>query len=211
LNRARKYYLYKLIVDNGGAPCVKNGLLSLAICKPAIRRTAEKGDIIIGFAANSVYPDNRVIYIAQVTKKLDGKKYYSQHYADRPDCIYLWNSGNFSYRRRAKYHSKRDLMHDLGRPLKFPSAQVLLSRKFRYFGEKGCRSFHGRFPHIGAKIRSLARGHRAINLPDDLWRELARFSSQLLKRKSGYSRTPVPNVRSTACLRTDGGSIECQR
>jgi hypothetical protein len=211
LNRARKYYLYKLIVDNGGAPCVRNGLLSLAVCKPAIRRTAERGNIIIGFAANRLYHDNCVIYIAQVTKKLDGRKYYSQYYADRPDCIYLWDGCNFRYRRSAKYHSKEDLVHDLGRPPKYPSAQILLSRKFRYFGEKGCRSFHSKYPHIAAKIRSLAKGHRVVTLADDLRSELTRFSSQLWKRKSECSHTPVPNVRSTTCLRVDGGSIECQR
>jgi hypothetical protein len=31
---------YKLTADNGGAPCVRYGLLSLAICKPMIRKTA---------------------------------------------------------------------------------------------------------------------------------------------------------------------------
>lgn len=32
-----KIYFYKLTADNGGAPCVQDGLLSLAICKPMIR------------------------------------------------------------------------------------------------------------------------------------------------------------------------------
>jgi hypothetical protein len=31
-----RIYFYKLTADNGGAPCVEDGLLSLAICKPAI-------------------------------------------------------------------------------------------------------------------------------------------------------------------------------
>jgi len=45
-------YFYKLTVDDGGAPCAERGLLSLAICKPMIRRTAQKGDLIFGFAGN---------------------------------------------------------------------------------------------------------------------------------------------------------------
>jgi Nucleotide modification associated domain 2 len=45
-------YFYKLTADNGGAPCVRHGLLSLAICKPMIRKTAEEGDLTFGFAAN---------------------------------------------------------------------------------------------------------------------------------------------------------------
>jgi len=36
-----KIYFYKLTCDDGGAPCVQDGLLSLAICKPMIRSTAE--------------------------------------------------------------------------------------------------------------------------------------------------------------------------
>jgi Nucleotide modification associated domain 2 len=42
-------YFYKLTADNGGAPCVRHGLLSLAICKPMIRKTAEEGDLTFGF------------------------------------------------------------------------------------------------------------------------------------------------------------------
>jgi len=137
MRRVRKFYIYKMTVDDGGAPCIRSNLLSLAICKPAIRRTAEQGDIIVGFAASSLHPDNRVIYIAEVKKKLSGKNYYSHgKYADRPDRIYLWDGHNFKYRRNAKYHSKENLSHDLGKRPKYQSAYVLLSRKFRYFGYK---------------------------------------------------------------------------
>ncbi|MFM8479413.1 MAG: hypothetical protein ACKOEO_26795 [Planctomycetaceae bacterium] len=45
----QKVYVYKIVVDNGGAPCVHDRLLSLAICKPAIRRTAQAGDLIFAF------------------------------------------------------------------------------------------------------------------------------------------------------------------
>jgi hypothetical protein len=212
MERAQRFCLYKMTVDNGGAPCVRAGLLTLAICKPAIRRTAKEGDTIIGFAANRLYAHNSVIYIARVTKKLDGRIYYSQlQFSNRPDCIYRWDGRSFSYKRDAKYHSKEDLTHDLGRPFKYPNAQVLLSRRFRYFGKGGCRKFDDKYPHIASKIRSLAQGHRVINLPDDLWGELQKFASALWKRKSAYSHTLVPTVRSTICLRNDGGAIECHR
>ena len=52
-------YFYKLTADNGGAPCVRYGLLSLAICKPMIRKTAKEGDLVFGFAANSLHRYNR--------------------------------------------------------------------------------------------------------------------------------------------------------
>ncbi len=206
-----KFYLYKTTVDNGGAPCVKDGLLTVAICKPAIRRTAEKGDIIIGFAATSLYPDNRVVYIAKVTKKLNGREYYSQQqYAKRADSIYRWDGRKFNYRRNAKYHGKEDLSHDLGKGPKYRSAEVVLSREFRYFGKKGRRNLHDMYPRIASVIRSLARGHRVINARPHLLRELMNFASKLWKCRSTYSSTPTAHAHSTTCLRGDGGSIQCQ-
>lgn len=71
-----RIYYYKLTADNGGAPCVQEGLLSLAICKPMIRSTAECCDLIFGFAANSLAPNNRLIYIARVTDKNRNGAYY---------------------------------------------------------------------------------------------------------------------------------------
>jgi Nucleotide modification associated domain 2 len=73
-----KIYFYKLTTDNGGAPCVQNDLLSLAICKPMMRKTAteEGGDLIFGFAANSLHRNNPLIYVARVTKKLCTGEYF---------------------------------------------------------------------------------------------------------------------------------------
>ena len=53
-NRERipKFYLYKMTVDNGSAPCVQDGVLTLAICKQTIRRVAPEGSVIIAFAGD---------------------------------------------------------------------------------------------------------------------------------------------------------------
>ena len=80
-------YVYKVVVDNGGAPCVAAGLLSLAICKPKIRKTCTKGSLVFGFGGKQY--DERLIYIARVTAKLESDAYYREReYARRPDCIY---------------------------------------------------------------------------------------------------------------------------
>ena len=60
-----KVYIYKMTVDDGGAPCVSDGILSLAICKPAIRSTAKHENIILGFAGNRLYENNCLIYAAR--------------------------------------------------------------------------------------------------------------------------------------------------
>lgn len=75
--RGQRCYVYKVVVDNGGAPCVYYKKLSLAICKPAIRRTAHVGDLIFGFGGNTDTPANRLVYIAEITNKsTDGNYYY---------------------------------------------------------------------------------------------------------------------------------------
>src|SRR5688500_181495 len=80
-------YVYKVVVDNGGAPCVSAGVLSLAICKPKIRKTARKGSLIFGFGGKEY--QERLIYVARVTEKLEGEDYYrNRKYARRPDSIY---------------------------------------------------------------------------------------------------------------------------
>ena len=66
-------YVYKIVVDSGGAPCVSRGLLSLAICKPKIRKTAGKNSFVFGFGGKEY--EERLIYIARVTGRL-GKGAY---------------------------------------------------------------------------------------------------------------------------------------
>jgi hypothetical protein len=40
---------YILETDNGMAPCIDGGLVTLATCKPIIRRSARPGDWVLGF------------------------------------------------------------------------------------------------------------------------------------------------------------------
>ena len=122
-------YFYKLTADSGGAPCVQQGMLSLAICKPMIRKTAKEGDLIFGFAANSLHSDNRIIYLARVTKKLrDGEYYKNSRYSRRKDCIYQLSGTRFVWKKNSAYHGPESVHHDLGRHPGYPRANVLLSR-----------------------------------------------------------------------------------
>ena len=128
-------YFYKLTADAGAAPCIDGGLLSLAICKPMIRSSATEGDLIVGFAANSLHRDNRLIYAARVTRILRNGEYYKNKcHAGRGDCIYRFRSGHFVWRSDALHHGPKDLAHDLGNFPDYPRANVILSTDFRYFG-----------------------------------------------------------------------------
>jgi hypothetical protein len=192
-----KVYIYKMIVDAGGAPCVSKGILSLAICKPAIRSTAKRGSIILGFAANSLYRKNCVVYVARVTRKLDGRKYFSKsRYAARPDCIYRWDGHCFEWKSDARFHSPSDLAHDLGRAPGYKRANVLLSERtenFRYFGAKCPVDYKREYRHLKSLIEGLGRGHR-VNFGSELREELRRFIQNLWETPSAYRETVVPDM-----------------
>lgn len=161
-------YFYKLTADSGAAPCVDGGdVLSLAICKPMIRGSAVVGDLIFGFAASSLHSDNRLIYVARVTRTVHNGGYYkSGEFAERGDRIYKFQSGHFVRRRGALHHDRpNDLVHDLGKKPKYPRANVLLSTDFRYFGKDGGDEYKSKFPAVRDAVKNLGIGHRVLHAP----------------------------------------------
>jgi hypothetical protein len=204
-----KYYFYKLTHDNGGAPCIEDDLLSLAICKPMIRRTADEHDIIIGFAANSLHADNRVIYVAKVWKRLrEGEYFKNPEYRNRADCIYSYRGSNYHVRSNARYHgSVRDLHHDLGKPPNYTRANVLLSKDFCYFGAAGSAAYKYKLPAVTDSIRRLKRGHR-VSHSTKLLEELERLAETFCSLRGAQiagaaSEKPSRGV----CLRGSGCGI----
>src|SRR5258708_3774762 len=117
-----KVYFYKVTVDDGIAPCPQDGLLTLGVCKPAIRRTAQAGDYLVGIGSNDWYPD-KLIYIARTDEPIFGPDYYRRNGSHwrRHDCIYEHLSG-------ASYH----WLNPGGRPVHDPSPiPHQINRNFR--------------------------------------------------------------------------------
>lgn len=185
-----RLYVYKLTSDTGAAPCVCDGLLSLAICKPRIRASARVGDLLFGFAANSLHADNRLIYMARVTEALpDGAYYVEDRFRARPDCIYQRQGRAFVRRGDARYHLRpHDLEHDLGPAPAYPLARVLVSSDFRYFGAGGTAGYKLVAPRLKKTIESLTQGHR-VNHGAELRDELLRLWEQ---RPANAPATPPP-------------------
>lgn len=183
-----KIYFYKLTVDDGGAPCVENKLLSLAICKPSIRRTSGKDDTIIGFAANSLHSDNRLIYVAKVTEKLENGDYYrKREYSERADCIYQWRDGQFVRKANALYHgAEGNLQRDLGMHPEYANAKTLLSKNFCYFGAAGSNAYKKEFPLVAKALLALGQGHR-VNHDAKLLAEL----EELTRNNCGLNRARI--------------------
>lgn len=183
-----QFFFYKLTSDDGGAPCVERGLLSLAICKPMIRCSAKVGDVIFGFAADSVDRGNRLIYIAKVTTKLPNGEYYRDAaYSNRGDCIYAWRGGTYVFRRAGRFHGPEHLAHDLGTPPDYERGAVLLSRDFRYFGAAPAGSYKDRYPALARAVGCQKQGHR-VHLSEKLLAELKQLQDETWQR---YPRRKV--------------------
>lgn len=152
-------FLYKMTHDTGFAPNTQNNVLTLATCKPKIRKTAQCGDWVFGFGSKTLgaSTDGKLIYAAQITDVLPMAVYGSHHFfqykipsAQNPvgDNIYYCQNGIWQQRPYSP-HTLEDMAHDLS------GQNVLISKKFLYFGCKpaDCPSFIHERP---------CRGHKKI-------------------------------------------------
>ena len=202
-------FIYKLTTDNGGAPCIKNDLLSLCICKPRIRKSAKKGDWIIGMGGKSV-PDleGRLIYIAEVTDVIENGGYYkTDRYSKRPDCIYQCKDGEYRCKENSSYHSEEDLSHDVGTAPDYNRAVCLISNKFVYFGHNPKPSIEG----IQDIYNELPRDF-IVNHDENTRVKLSEFICSIVE-KFGYGKHGEPTHRDTSrkCNVEDGGLMQCSK
>ncbi len=199
----RRTFLYKLTSDRGGAPCAvepapgQPALLTLAICKPAIRRTAQPGDRILGITSRALaqsdgYPLGAVIYAAIVGERVDAREYFCQEspFTHRPDCIYEFHQqlGRASHRGLSALHQdERHQLRDLGRYPMYKNGHVLLSGDFRYFGAAAI-TIPSRLALLTMTAETLGQGHRVFCHGEEesreadalfrlLWKQSTRFTS----------------------------------
>jgi hypothetical protein len=93
-----RLWRYVMVTDNGGAPNYDAPYPTLAICKPMIRKGAEVGDMIMGFAGSIMAPGNPncVLWAGVISEKLTFESYWSDlrfrskrpGVSRRPDNIY---------------------------------------------------------------------------------------------------------------------------
>ena len=188
-----------MIVDNGGAPCVQDGLLSLAICKPQIRSTIDTNDFIIGFGSNVL--DNKLIYIAEVTNKLLDGEYYKQEKYYRDDCLYSFDGQQYSRREDKKYHISNNTPNDEGNNI------VLLSNNYRYFGKKSSNDYKNKYPILTKIINSLKQGHR-LNHNTELFKELSQLIDEKFSQKQLNILQPLNYNKSLNCSSIEE-TLEC--
>lgn len=114
--RMPKIYRYILTHDYGVAPCPQGGRITLATCKPVIRRCASVGDWVIGFRPGSM-ERGLVLWAGRVAEKMTHGEYQRRH-PERLDAVYT-ESPNGSYRRLVKdYHpTASEMARDLSAPV----------------------------------------------------------------------------------------------
>jgi len=201
-------YVYKMVTDNGGAPCVHRGMLSLAICKPKIRKTAKRGALVFGFGGRRL--GGRLIYVAKVTEKpCVGDYYRKKRFHGRPDCIYRKRKVDNKPKpiKDAKFHYQSDESgKDVGRD--FKKAYVLLSTDFRYFGKAGTTDYSEQYKALSKMLSRLTQGHRR-NHNKKVREELCQLKMKLWKNfpRSKIGK-PSDRDKSRRC-NADTPSVRC--
>ncbi len=201
-----KTYIYKLTSDRGGAPCApppvagQSPLLTLSICKPAIRRTAQVGNRLLGLTSRALvnregYPACAVIYAARVSGAIDFGGYYlaGSRFAGRPDCVYALDAetGALRHAGRTRLHAETAYLdRDVGREPQFRNARTLLCEEFRYFGAEAV-VIPARLPLLQQMAESLGQGHRVFSESDPESRELDALFRLLWKRETRFTPARV--------------------
>ncbi|MBM0123451.1 hypothetical protein IMY96_01740 [Pimelobacter simplex] len=174
-------FSYVVASDTGFAPNPFHGFLTLACCKPLIRRQGSVGDIVVGLSSRSA----RVVYAARVEHVISFEEFWAdpRYESRRPvptsarvvdrtgDNIYEPLDGAFRQLHSAHSHAdgtenSSSKQHDLG------GQQVLVCDRFAYWGGTG--------PSLPEEVGFLAvgRGHRS-RFSDDQIAAVARwFSNQ---------------------------------
>ncbi len=195
-----KLYVYVMTNDDGTAPCIDNGLLTLSCCKPKIRHNARENDWIMGLAGvglakkakiDEIEMVGKIVYIAQVTKKTDWKAYGDNaEYRGRADNAYFWDKKGQKFKRKLRFHDDEDMKKDVKEP-------VLISEPthFRYFG-KNAKSFPERYAHIREERIRHSKGltsHTVYPKPEFDENSVRGFIESMVK-------TGEPDVQDSPCL-----------
>lgn len=176
-----RVFSYVVVHDSGFAPNPFHGLLTLACCKPKIRRNAGVGDIIVGLSSRC----ERIVYAARVDEVIGFEEYWadpryrerrpkpeSARIVDRAgDNIYEPIAGG--YRQLPSTHSHPDWTEnpytkqtDLG------GQRILICERFTYWGGSG--------PALPEELEflTIGRSHRS-RFSEEQVETVARYFSTL--------------------------------
>ena len=111
-----RIFRYIHVHDAGMAPCYDDGMITLATCKPEIRKSAVPGDWVIGFMPR---PHDRGLatWAGKIASSLPHGEYQRQHRA-RCDAVYRERPDGTTERLRPEYHpTVEEMDRDLSGPV----------------------------------------------------------------------------------------------
>lgn len=135
-------FSYVIVEDTGFAPNPFGGFLTLACCKPAIRRVARKGDYIIGTGSAQTVGTTRLIYAAEIFDVVSMEDYgeLSKYQVKRPtDSGPWWGPlGDSIYEKvDGRWIMRKNISHASGEKTRDLSGKhVLICKRFWYFGDE---------------------------------------------------------------------------
>jgi hypothetical protein len=140
-----RLFSYKMTNDSGFAPNPFFGVLTMATCKPGMRKSKRRGDWIAGFTSKQLCGDEvgeeRLVFLMQVTDKIPISNYFfhpkfQNKIPDLSHSKFVYQAGDNIYkpvargfiqlenRNHTSKHQERDLSGEF----------VLVSDQFYYFG-----------------------------------------------------------------------------
>jgi len=151
-----RHYIYRIDHDEGYAPNVDFGICTLCDCKKtSVEKWAQRCSWVIGVGGNNTGKPDKLIYAMEVEKVLPFFKFRS------------------TYVRKSTYLQAKRIK---------PTANVLLSRKFHYFGDKAID-----FPNDLQHIIIAGRGCRKVSDGD-----IAKLN-KYLKSRYAHGKWGNPN------------------
>lgn len=162
-----RLYSYIVTHDTGFAPNPFWGYCTLACCKPAIRSTARAGDWVVGLSPKST--GNRLVYAMLVDETIGYAQYFRDpRFANKiPNYAkgtVIWKAGDSIYKplpggdfqQLRSMHSNGEREHPETKAHDLGGRQVLIGRRFCYFGASG--------PQLPIVLAGLivGRGHKSM-------------------------------------------------
>ena len=190
-------FTYVIVHDTGFAPNPYAGYLTLATCKPRIRRTAKAGDWVVGTGSARGVGTGRVVYAARVAEVIPIESYGREErfalkipsvdmseWARHGDNIYF-SAGQVWRQRHNPHHNREHMERDLS------GRNVLVAIEFWYFGQAAPP-----LPALLSQIVKTGPGHKRFDdsmLEAKLSRWLTTFPRGMSAQSGGKPKRATPN------------------
>lgn len=147
-------HCYLMTDDAEFAPNPHHEVLTLATCKPKIRKYAAIGDWIAGWTSKTVrdkfeqphhFDEQKLIYLAKIEDIIPIAEYWEKYPLKRPKSDELTDSGDNIYKPisyeplrfeqiKNSHHGNNEILRDLS------GENVLICKEFYYFGWENAQS-----------------------------------------------------------------------